>query len=343
MKSNALFCIPRPFAQRLLFVWVLVACSMSVVAQTQELKVLVSIKPLALLLEPLLSDDKAAGSKLDILLPVNASPHRYALKVSDRQQLADADLVVWVGPDMERFLQKPLLSIDGAKTLAAMNVKGMRWPTFDDDHKGGNHGDSQKGDNRDADSRADGGRARSHYDEGIHDPHFWLDPVNASAFVRAVAERLQVLNPAQSLAYQRRAQNLLAKIEKSDHKIREKLKSLSRRPFVVSHDGFGHFINRYQLNQLAAIRTRVDSKPGARHLYTLRQRIATEKAQCIFIEPGENSGWGGRLANEMDLQAVVLDPLAREEHIEEYTEFIETLALAMEDCLLEGKKKKPLH
>ncbi|MFW5680573.1 MAG: metal ABC transporter solute-binding protein, Zn/Mn family, partial [Pseudomonadota bacterium] len=42
------------------------------------------------------------------LLPAGASPHAYALRPSEAARLERADLVVWVGPDLERFLERPL-------------------------------------------------------------------------------------------------------------------------------------------------------------------------------------------------------------------------------------------
>ena len=295
------------------FYILLVSGLMPAVSHAQELKVLVSIKPLALLIAPLLSDKPQSSVSVDSLLPANASPHSYALKVSDRQQLLDADLVVWVGPDMERFLQKPISSLPSDKTLAAMSVGQMHWPEPAGSHAG--EGDS------------------GHDHHGLHDPHFWLDPRNAIALLKAVAKRLQVLNPSQHLLYQRRLENSVAKIRESEAKIVEILKNVRHQPFVVSHDGIGHFVARFGLNQLAAIRVNVDSKPGARHLYALRKGIVAAKVSCLFVEPGETRGWGVRLAQELNLRAVSLDTLAAEAEGMGYTEFIEGLAQGLESCL----------
>jgi len=281
----------------------------------EELNVLVSIKPLALLIAPLLSDKPQTPRSVGILLPAKASPHNYALKVSDRKRLLAADLVVWVGADMERFLQKPIAAITRAnakKSLAAMDVSAMHWPEPADDH-----------DNK-------------HQHHGLHDPHFWLNPQNAIALLEAVAKRLQVLNPSQQQIYQRRFESIRSKITESELKIVDILKNVHSKPFVVSHDGFGHFIARFALNQLAAIRINVDSKPGAKHLYELRKDIVRAGARCLLLDPGETHGWGPRLAKELNLQVASLDILAIEAEEMGYAEYIEGLAVTVESCLSEG-------
>jgi len=281
---------------------------------TEELNVLVSIKPLALLIAPLLSDKPQTPGSVDILLPVKASPHNYALKVSDRKQLIAADLVVWVGAEMERFLEKPIAAItrtDAEKTLAAMDVNAMHWP-----ESAGDHG-------------------AKHQHHGLHDPHFWLNPQNAIVLLEAVAKRLQVLNPSQQQNYQRRLERMTSKISESELKIVDILKNVYAKPFVVSHDGFGHFIARFGLNQLAAIRVSVDSKPGARHLYALRKDIVRAEARCVLVEPGETDGWGVRLAEELNLRVASLDILAVGVEDMGYAKYIEGLARTVEACLSE--------
>jgi len=281
---------------------------------TEEINVLVSIKPLALLIAPLLSDKPQTAGSVDILLPPKASPHSYALKVSDRKQLIAADLVVWVGADMERFLEKPIAAItraDVKKTLAAMDATAMHWP------------------------EQAAGHTTKHQHHDLHDPHFWLNPQNAIVLLEAVAKRLQVLNPGQQQNYQRRLEALTANIVDSELKIVDILKNVHSKPFVVSHDGFGHFIARFGLNQLAAIRVGVDSKPGAKHLYELRKDIVRAEAPCVLVEPGETDGWGVRLAEELNLRVASLDILAEEVEDMGYAKYIEGLARTVEACLLD--------
>src|SRR5690606_13314775 len=83
------------------------------VAARADVKVLASIKPLALIAEAVVQDK----TQVDTLLPIQASPHDYALRASDMQRLHHADLVLWIGPELESFLQRPLDNIDVSKRM----------------------------------------------------------------------------------------------------------------------------------------------------------------------------------------------------------------------------------
>lgn len=90
------------------------------VKQDKPLKIVTSIRPLALLAQELVgSEDEVIQ-----LLTADRSPHHYQLTVSDRQKMEQAELIVWVGPELETFLQKPLGSYQG-RLLTAAQLKGI--------------------------------------------------------------------------------------------------------------------------------------------------------------------------------------------------------------------------
>lgn len=61
--------------------------------------VVASIRPLAFIAAGIA--DGVTGTQ--VLLPDGASPHDYALKPSDLKKIKQADLFVWVGPELEMF------------------------------------------------------------------------------------------------------------------------------------------------------------------------------------------------------------------------------------------------
>ncbi len=58
---------------------------------------------------------------VDVLLPDGASEHDYALRPSDAKRLKNADLVVWVGPDMEAFMSKSAAELP-AKKISKLSI-----------------------------------------------------------------------------------------------------------------------------------------------------------------------------------------------------------------------------
>ena len=72
-----------------------------------EINVVASVKPLHSLVSSVM---KGVG-KPDLIVKGAASPHTYSLKPSQAKQLEDADLVFWMGHELESFLEKPLEAI----------------------------------------------------------------------------------------------------------------------------------------------------------------------------------------------------------------------------------------
>lgn len=66
--------------------------------------VVATIKPLQLISAAITE----GVTETELLLPPSASPHDYHLKPSDVRRINNADLIIWVGPELESFVEKPL-------------------------------------------------------------------------------------------------------------------------------------------------------------------------------------------------------------------------------------------
>ena len=88
-----------------------------------EIKVVASIKPIHSLASYLMDGVK----KPDLIVDGYASPHGFAMKPSHAKMLQEADLIFWVGEDIESFLVKPLGSIaKKAEKIELMEIKGIK-------------------------------------------------------------------------------------------------------------------------------------------------------------------------------------------------------------------------
>ena len=78
-------------------------------------------------------------TETQVLLPDGASEHDYSLRPSDVKRLQNADLVVWIGPEMEAFMDKSTQSIAANKKVTIAELDGVK-PLLitgaddDDDH-----------------------------------------------------------------------------------------------------------------------------------------------------------------------------------------------------------------
>ena len=284
--------------------WTLLAVTSCVQAKPL---VLSSIKPLTLIAQEIAGDSAA----VDTLLPITASPHDYPLKVSDYTRLQKADVVLWVGPELESFLQKPLTNLSASRRITAYELPGLHWPP-DEPHEGGEH----------------------HHER---DPHLWLDPRNAIVVAQALSEKLAQIDTTNKAIYAVNLQIFVAKMHTLDINLTEKLKPLAGRGFAVYHEGYGHFVNHYGLHQLDYVTFTPEQKPGAKHLHQLRE-VLLKEGSCLFLEPYYELQSARDLAQELNLQLGVLDALGSQ-NVSSYTQLLERMAEAFSHCLAHGSSE----
>lgn len=299
----------------MLLVGLMVLSLPAAVAETSEdrpVLVVASIQPLALLARELLQqvEPPADGNlaRIETLLPATVSPHHYALRISDRQRLERADLVVWIGPELERFLTKTLSSY-GDRQLALAELPQMHWPPshVSPESKPGEH----------------------HH--GL-DPHLWLNPDNGVRIVEALVKRLQQLQPGMAESYQRGGERLIARLRRLDQALAQLLQPVKDRGFAVYHQGYDHWVTHFGLNQMASVTLLPEQKPGARHLYQLREQLKGQ-GYCLFVEVNGGNGAVEALARDARLSVKELDPLGVGKTVHSYTGLLQRIAEGMLQCL----------
>src|SRR3989338_3325823 len=115
-----------------------------------------------------------------LLVPGTASPHNYTLKPSDARALAQAQLIVWVGEEVEPFMEKPLAAL--AKKARVLELSKAPGVTLLDSREGGVWEAHEEGDGKEKKEAA--GKKEEQHEK---DMHVWLSPVHAKAIARALA------------------------------------------------------------------------------------------------------------------------------------------------------------
>ena len=295
-----------------------------------ELKVVASIKPIHSLASYLMD----GVGKPSLIVDGYASPHGFALKPSHAKMLQEADIVFWVGEDLENFLEKPLSSIaKKAEKIELLEAKGLNKLKFrernifdgHDDHGHDDHGHKKKDDHgHDEDGHKkkddhghddDGHKEDGHDDhddhEGHHhgefDPHIWLDPINAKIILNEMVEHLIENDAKNASAYKSNLEKALKDIDKLTMEVMTELNQSTSS--IVFHDAYQYFEERFNVNVLGAFTVNTDVMPGAEQLAEIREIIEHDKVSCIFSEPQFNPDIINAVAKDMDIKTGVLDPL----------------------------------
>ena len=308
-----------------------------------DIKVVASIKPIHSLASYLMDGIGKPG----LIVDGYASPHGFALKPSHAKMLQEADIIFWVGEDLENFLEKPLKSVaKKAEKIELLEIKGLNKLKFrernifeghddhghkedghddhakkEDDHddhghdEDGHKEDEHKEDGHDDHGHDDDGHKEDGHDDHGHeghahgefDPHIWLDPMNAKVILKEMTEHLIENDQKNASKYKDNLNKALKDLDKLNKKIKSDLNKDFKS--IVFHDAYQYFEKRYNVNVLGAFTVNTDVLPGAEQLSEIREIIEHDKVTCIFSEPQFNPDIINAVAKDMDIKTGVLDPL----------------------------------
>ena len=94
----------------------------TIVVARADVKVVASVKPVHSLVASVMSGVGKPG----IIVEKGESPHTFAMRPSQARMLQKADVVFWIGPQIESFLSKPLEAIASkAKVVELVDTAGL--------------------------------------------------------------------------------------------------------------------------------------------------------------------------------------------------------------------------
>ncbi|MCR9139394.1 MAG: zinc ABC transporter substrate-binding protein [Alphaproteobacteria bacterium] len=366
-------------------------------------KVVTSIKPI----HSLVSGIMAGAGSADIVVDGGASPHTFSLRPSQARTLENADIIVWVGPRLEAFLEKPIsnlgqravtVQLDSAAGVTKLPVReGATFEAHDHSHHAGHddhddhakhddhddhddhakhddhddhddhakhddhddhddhakhdehddHDDHAKHDDHDDhddhakhdehDDHDDHAKHDDHDDHGDHafDPHLWLDPQNASIFVRTISDALSEIDPENAALYASNADSLTARLQDLEAEINETLAPVKGNPFIVFHDAYQNLETRFGVPATGSITISPEIPPGAERIREIRDRIDALEVNCVFSEPQFRSELISTVTENTNAKVGVLDPLGTnyDNGPDLYFEMMRGIASAMRECL----------
>ncbi len=153
--------------------------------------------------------------------------------------------------------------------------------------------------------------------------------------VRVMAQTLSAVDPANADAYAANTEKAVAHLTALDREIRNRLTPVRRVPYVVFHDAYRYFEQRYGLNSIAAVTAGAESAPGARRLQAIQRAMIKYRVRCLFIEPGNRPPLADALRRGTVARIGVLDPLGAgiKPGPGAYAILLRSLASSLTNCL----------
>jgi len=200
----------------------LMGCSVVTPAPVKDkLQITVSIAPQAWLVKALTGDLAVVQSMVN----VGDDPHTYEPKPSQMKTLAQTDIYFTIGVEYERAWM-PRLSNSNSMMRVVDTTLGVDLLTS---------GIGLNGSNAQA---------------GESDPHIWFSPQRMKVVAKNMAEALVSYNPVNKSTYDKNLAILLEKIDAVDAGVKEALKNVKHKEFLIMHPMLAYFAMDYGLVQL---------------------------------------------------------------------------------------------
>lgn len=230
-----------------------------------------------------------------VLMDAGADAHDYQLRPSQAAALEEADLLVWVGPEMTPWLERPASARAPEAALALLDHAATHRRFY---------------------AGADGAAGNDHDDDGHDhesaDPHAWLDPGNASTWVQAIADALAARDPDNAAAYQANAHAAQERIAGLDADLAAQLAAARGKPLILGHDAYGYLAEHYGLTIAGTVATGDAASPGAARIAALRDIVTGSGAACFLPEVGQPEGVVRMLTEGTSVRVgAALDPEGR--------------------------------
>lgn len=295
------------------------------------------------------------------LMPQGSSPHGYSLRPSEAKALQAADIVFWTGPRIEPWLDEmidevgqdahsvPLTLAEGSTILPLRegatferHVHGDDEHDHDHDEAGHDDHDDHAEETHDVHDHDDD----EHDHEEVHDPdhdeadlsgtdgHAWLDPMNARLWLGVIAEELSELDPENAGTYAANAAAGQAALDAQIARVEAELAPLSDLRFIVFHDSFQYFENRFGLQATGSISLSDATAPSPARVKEIQDKIKSEGVTCVFSEPQFNAGLVATVLDGTEAKTTVIDPLGVDltPGVGFYGDLIDAAAEAFKTC-----------
>ncbi|MBE0453908.1 zinc ABC transporter substrate-binding protein [Roseovarius autotrophicus] len=278
----------------------------------------------------------AGAGEPALIVPPGASPHGHALRPSEAAALDRAEIVFWMGEGLTPWLEDAigtlagdahvieLLGADGSTVLAFR--EGLEFTPSE-----AGHGHDMPGHAAHTAKDEDGHEAHDH--EGA-DPHAWLDPANARAWLALIAGELARHDPDNAALYAANAAEAVAELSALEAGISARLDAVRDVPYLVFHDAYQYFESRFGVAPAGALALSDAADPGPARIAALRDLARDRGVACVFTEP-QFAGARVRAVFGDTVRHGVLDPLgsAYTPGAGLYPALLEDMAAALVDCL----------
>jgi len=262
-----------------------------------QVNVVTTIRPLEFIARAIVGDQ----GQVQAIITAQDSPHHFTLSPGDRLAVEAADLLLWVGPEFEVFLERFFQRQQDKPRVTALALAEL---------------------------------VSYRLADGSVDPHVWLDPINAVVIAREIATSLSALDADNQSAYRENLLRFIDQVTALQAEFEARLADIGDLDYAVYHNAYQYFEKRFGLSHGLALVNNPEVAPGMRETLAVRNELVTLAPACVLLEPDYNPALLTTLLDGRAIKRVPVDPLGYDlpASSASYTALLESIAAAFADC-----------
>lgn len=277
----------------LLVIYISIGCTQSTDGADDKKIVAVSIIPQESFVK------EVAGELVEVitLIPPGSSPETYSPTPKELQKFSQASIYFTIGVPAEEANILPAakdLSPD-TKIVDLASIVSQEYPDRE-------------------------------FAPGERDPHIWLSPKRVKVMIDVIQKELSALDPENSDTYRKNAEDYKARLDELDANIKEMLKDLQNKSFIVYHPAFGYFADDYGLEMISLEEEGKEATP--QRFQELVEIAKSKGIKVIFHQAEVDSRQAKAFAEEIGGRTEKIEPLSPN-----YIENLEKMAKTIADAL----------
>ncbi len=284
--------------------------------------------------------EEIGGNRVNVemVIPPGADPHTYEPTSKQMTQIAEADLFLTIGHDLEPYVESMEKSLDGqnvAFVKTAENVKLLDAADTVHVHEEEGHAEDE-GHSEDEHANEEASHSEDEHDHGKYDPHVWLDPTNAVSMAEAVEAAFSEEAPDYKDEFAERLSTFKDEANALDAELKAAVENGSKSELLVTHAAYGYLAERYGFDQLPIAGLTPSEEPSQQALKRIIEEARLHDLNYIAFEDTVTPKVAEVVKQEIGAESVTiynLESVTKEQMDKSYFDLMRENVKALETAL----------
>lgn len=283
---------------------------------------------------------------VEMVIPPGADPHTYEPTSKQMTQIAEGDVFLTIGHDLEPYVESMEQSLSGQNVQFVKTAENIELLAASDtvhvhgeeahseeEHAHENEAHSEEEHAHEDEAHSEDAHGHSH---GQYDPHVWLDPMNAVTMAEAVEAAFSEQAPDYKDEFTDRLSAFKEEATQLDEELKAAVESGSKSELLVTHAAYGYLADRYGFDQLPIAGLTPSEEPSQQALKRIIEEARLHDLNYIAFEDTVTPKVAEVVKNEIGAESVTiynLESVTKEQMESSYFDLMRENVKALETAL----------